>query len=301
MSKEFLYDAFGLILKTTFKIPELLKVVDNTTEIDVNIYFGNILDFPKELIDGWYKVLSNELFLEIEDVARFKILNGNEIIIDSFPKIDNDNLRLYLLGSAMAGILHQRKFLPLHASAVLVKGKAVLFSADSGFGKSTLCMGFQSKGYEVISDDVCCFYKTDNNLFKLNSGYPQLKLWKESVELFQEVNSETLVKVRQGEDKFRINVKENFKSGPVVPKAIFFLELDERDDVEISEMDSMDSILCMQNNVFRPFFVDEKEDLTNNFKNIVSIIQKTKVYKLSRPKNGISIDVMIDEVLKTIK
>ena len=39
--------------------------------------------------------------------------------------IDEDIIRLYILGTCMGAILMQRKILPLHGSAIAINGKAM--------------------------------------------------------------------------------------------------------------------------------------------------------------------------------
>ena len=73
----------------------------------------------------------------------------------SADNVPDANIRLYLLGSAMGVLLHQRGLLPLHANAVEIDGKAFAFMGASGSGKSTLAAWFHDHGYRIIADDVC--------------------------------------------------------------------------------------------------------------------------------------------------
>ena len=301
MSSNNIYYVFGLYLKVNFEIPELLKVHESEDGTEVEVDFNQINNFPLEvnLQEGWYKTENHNLYFLVEGVAKFFVSNGNRIEIETFAGVDEDNIRLYLLGSALAGIIHQRKYLPLHASAILYKGKAILFSADSGFGKSTLCMALKLRGFNVVSDDVCCFVDTENG-FKINSGYPQLKLWKESVELFDVLDSKELPKVRKYEEKFKIKVNDDFCFGSFDVRAIFFLSIEDRGDVMIDNLSPINSLTYFQSNIFRPFFVSDKTDIKNNFKKIVSIIDNTEIFKISRPSKGNSLELMIENILKTL-
>ena len=76
--------------------------------------------------------------LEYPGAATFLIRGGREIVIDAAPGVEQRLIRLFLLGPALALLLHQRRFLVLHASAVMIDGAAVAFVAEKGMGKSTL-------------------------------------------------------------------------------------------------------------------------------------------------------------------
>lgn len=52
-----------------------------------------------------------------------------------------------------------------HASAVIMNGKACLFSAPSGGGKSTMCRLAESAGLEVISEDTCVVKRRGREFF----------------------------------------------------------------------------------------------------------------------------------------
>jgi hypothetical protein len=57
---------------------------------------------------------------------------------------------------AMLCYIHRGDF-PLHAAAVEMGSRAVLFAAPSRYGKTTLALAFHRHGYRVLSEDlVCC-------------------------------------------------------------------------------------------------------------------------------------------------
>ena len=64
------------------------------------------------------------------------------------------DIRVFLLGSCLGALLHQRGVLALHASAIETDQGAVLFMGDSGMGKSTTLQAFIKRGYKMLADDI---------------------------------------------------------------------------------------------------------------------------------------------------
>ena len=92
---------------------------------------------------------------ESEDGSRFLVEDGRTISVEVFPGVDVDALAQGLLQPVMAMLLHQRKLLALHASAVQAPSGAVAFLGASGAGKSTLASWLLSQGFGFVADDVC--------------------------------------------------------------------------------------------------------------------------------------------------
>ena len=123
------YKAFGLIIESEILIPELMSYSD-VDQADVRVVLTKKLDFSGKGIDAnnWFVVEEDELLLEIDKISRFRVTHGTLIEIEPLEEGDIQSIRLFLLGSAIGGLLHQRGILPIHASAVEVNGKAILFS-----------------------------------------------------------------------------------------------------------------------------------------------------------------------------
>lgn len=88
----------------------------------------------------------------------------------------------YLLGPAIGYVARLHGYTCLHASAVLIEGRAVAFVGASGAGKSTLAGAFARAGYPVITDDILVI-AADGAGIEVFPGYPRLRLWPRSVEM----------------------------------------------------------------------------------------------------------------------
>ncbi len=74
--------------------------------------------------------------------------------MDPEPGARPEDVQLYLLGSMMGTIMHQRGALPLHACAAAFGGRALAFAGPSGVGKSTLLAALVAQGGAFITDDI---------------------------------------------------------------------------------------------------------------------------------------------------
>src|SRR5690606_97236 len=95
------------------------------------------------------------LLLQVDGVARYLVSGGRRITIDRDPAVEDDDVRLFLLGSVFGAMLHQRGDLVLHGSAIEWEGAAVVFMGFSGVGKSTTASAFRQRGHAVLTDDLC--------------------------------------------------------------------------------------------------------------------------------------------------
>ncbi|EWG98231.1 hypothetical protein [Halomonas sp. BC04] len=88
---------------------------------------------------------------------------------------------MYLLGTALGALLHQRHWFPLHVSALATPSGAWAFTGESGAGKSTLAAWLHHHcGWPLISDDVAVV-KPGEMIPRLHPGPPRLKLWQDAL------------------------------------------------------------------------------------------------------------------------
>jgi hypothetical protein len=92
-----------------------------------------------------------------------------------------EDFATYLLGPAMGFVLRRRGVTPLHASAVCVAGKAIVFCGDAQAGKSTTAAGLGLRGAPVLCEDIAALRLAENRCW-VEPGYPRVCLWPDSVE-----------------------------------------------------------------------------------------------------------------------
>ncbi|MGH9700667.1 MAG: HPr kinase/phosphorylase [Candidatus Acidiferrales bacterium] len=88
----------------------------------------------------------------------------------------------YLLGPVLGLLLRLRGTTCLHASAVEIHGRAVIFPGEEGAGKSTTAAALARRGHAVLSDDVVALAERDG-IFLVLPAYPYLSLWEDSVKM----------------------------------------------------------------------------------------------------------------------
>lgn len=102
---------------------------------------------------------------------------GRSIAVLTAPDHYTDgDLAAYALGPVLGIALHLQGAVLLHASAVVMRAKAVVFAGDSGSGKSTTAAILHRQGYPVISDDI-----TELDSGGAIASLPALRLWPDVV------------------------------------------------------------------------------------------------------------------------
>ena len=91
-------------------------------------------------------------------------------------------MELFLSGSVHAAVACINGLYPLHASAVVLRGRAVAFTGPSGAGKSTLVAALNQQGLALFADDTLVLDISQCPPMGL-PGHKRLKLWPDAVAL----------------------------------------------------------------------------------------------------------------------
>ena len=161
----------------------------------------------------------SEVLMRLEDM-RFRVSDGARIAIDAPPGKAGIDIRIWLLGTVMAALLHQRGVLSLHANLVaLDSGGAAAFVGDSGAGKSTLAGWFEQHGHRVLGDDLCAVRFDDAGRPLVYPGIPRLKLWSESLKLLGR-SPVGLERVASDLDKYHVPLARDDSADSLAPMAL---------------------------------------------------------------------------------
>ena len=250
------YQAFGLTIASELPIPELIPTSSN--HIDVVIENGDLYatwleQFEK---DEYYKIKPNWLMMHVPEVAIFCIENGNKIIASPFNESEEDEIRLFLLGTCMGALLMQRKIIPLHGSAIEIDGKAYAILGDCGAGKSTLAKAFLNRGYKLLADDITAVTFSNKQEPLVIPGYPQQKLWMESLNNFQLESNQFNPLVDRGK-KFSVPAVSQFVNEKLPLAGIYELFITDSDEITITPVRNMDRFHTVFNQTFRNYFLEE--------------------------------------------
>ena len=199
-----------LVLKICSEIflPELTP--NKFNKADLLIRFGKVDPHSeKSIVEGNnFKVTENAIYRFWNEIGRFKISNGSEIIVNPSITINQRILRSFILGTVFASLLYQRGLLVLHASAVNINNEAIAFLGDKGYGKSTTAMAFYNEGYPILADDYIAI-DFEDKVPLVYPGFPSLRLSHKS-RVYGGFNSKKIYFKDQELDKIHVPAINNF-------------------------------------------------------------------------------------------
>jgi hypothetical protein len=192
-------------------------------EPDVKICFGRVDRLPSgAAVEGsYFRSSPEETQLFWEDVGTIQVRGGREITIDPVPGVEEDLLRLVILGPVLGALLQQRGHLVLHGSVVAMADGAVAFLGEKGWGKSTVAASLYSCGYGIVADDIAAV-DVSTGCPMLQVGFPQLKLWPDTA-VSLGYTLETLPRLHSRSDKRACRIDRSFSPAPLPLKAVYVL------------------------------------------------------------------------------
>lgn len=212
------YKAFGLILESEFELPQILPADENAVA-DVRICRAELSKLEVKFEPVYTD--SREFRMYPEDVAYFRVTDGHLIEVEPVNNANYSLMVVYIMGSCMGAILHQRGFFPLHGSCVTDGKRSVLLSGHSGAGKSTLAAEFLSHGWKLLTDDVAVIKGIEEGKPYVQSSYPSQKLWQDSLKRYEHTEEEVhSLYSRDDELKYGVDVSKHYYDG-TAPLSLF--------------------------------------------------------------------------------
>jgi hypothetical protein len=294
------YHIFGLNIKSDIPLPAH-SVSDQHMGLDpdVIIEYG---DTPDELMNPlinskvkWmtFQAIPGELLLKVDSVASYYVRQGRQITIMPDSEVDEEKILIFLMGSAVGALLHQRNVLVLHAGAIAVHGRSVLFSGDSGVGKSTLAAGFHKRSYPFLADDVCAIALIKGKPAVV-PGFPRLKLLADVLKKLDKYTDQyKSVRWAQGLDKYFLPV-ESIHDQPILLKSVFVLETTNEDRMEIIALKGKEKINPIIKNTYRLWYLNGLGGKEDHFRQCAAVASYTNVHKVVRPKKGFLLNELMD-------
>jgi len=128
------------------------------------------------------RVVGSSFLLSYAEGATF-LVNDSGAAIDAWwdPPLTDADAADYLLGSVLAFVLRLRGSVPLHASAVVIDERAIIFAGAQGAGKSSTAAAFAQLGYPVLSDDIVVV-ADEGRVMMAHPSHGHLSVWPDAAQ-----------------------------------------------------------------------------------------------------------------------
>ena len=294
----FFFRTFGLVIESQIECTELMPDTEQSVS-DVLVRVGATpthLDHSMTLGD-WIEGRDGQILLKIAGVANYWVRDGREIVVDAAKDASPEDIRIYLLGSAMGAVLHQRGLLPFHGSTVCVNGKAITFSGPSGIGKSTLAAALVGRGNRMLADDVSAISFSEQGLPMVNPGIPQIKLYDDSGrELGRDLSFARPLGNHAGKSGYPEHA--SFISEALPSKIIYILGKHAEYSFKEISLKGIDKFNALRLNTYRPSFVKAMGLELIHFNLLKKLAVHIDVRILLRPADGFRINELADYALQ---
>ncbi len=232
------------------------------------------------------------MWLRVPGVARYRVEAGCRITVHADPGVDDDSVRLFMLGSAMGAVLAQRGRMVLHGNAIRVDDRALVCVGPSGAGKSTLAAALMQRGHAVLADDVVAIDLEGRTL----PGLPRIKLWRDAAEHLT-VPTAGLGRVRPAIDKFNLPMGTAAAPAPVPVRWLYLLGTHREDTVTITPVRGIDSFKLLQENLYRARILRAMSPLPEHLALCGHLTSTIRIARVQRPEHGFALDALVDALL----
>lgn len=293
------YSAFGLTLASEIACPELPP---GNGPADIRIRCGSV---PEHLSTAtargpFHESTPSQCLLRLEQAAsaRFLINAGQEIVLERTESGNEETVRTYLLGSALAALLYQRQILPLHGSVVASSAGAVLLAGASGVGKSTLAAVLARRGRTLLADDICAVTLDQAGRPLAHPAWPALKLAADTLARFQfkpaAPGSAELVT-----DKYQVSPESGFCGRALPLHSVYVLCPAAVSRPRLTRLRGADSVALLQRQVYRGEYAADLGRLPLHFQTVTAVATHSRTYRVERPIHGFLLEALADAISAT--
>jgi energy-coupling factor transporter ATP-binding protein EcfA2 len=289
------YACVDFVLRSEIPLPELIEVGAEAGRDIVEIRRGAVAPTGA----GSLERNGDTAVLDLPDVARFRIEGGRSITVDIDAACSERNLRLFLLGSALGILIHQRGLFPLHANAVVMGGVAVAFTGQSGAGKSTLAAHFSAAGHTVLSDDVCVIGLDTAGRPIVYPGLPRVKLWADAAKLHgHDVGG--LERIHDDMDKYQLGLPSSSDQAPVPLGAVIRLVRESEQPVGLRRLRGRAGVQVLMTETYRPQVVSTLGLQEAHFGHCVSVAARVAVLEWTRQWGHEVFQVEVERLIRQL-
>lgn len=280
------YRVAGLAVASEIELPGAIAAAQRPAAPEIVVRSGQV---PAALQQAsahgaTWEIADDKFLFRVPDVARFLLSGGREILFEAAPGIETSDISIFLLGTVLGILLHQRGQIVLHASAVRVSGKAVLFCGASGAGKSTLAAALAQRGLPLVADDFCAVTVSAAGAVTVQPDGRNLKLWAQAIQKL-DLAERRGARVRNRLEKFFVEPAAAF-SEPLPLGGVYALrEARPPHKAGIERPNVVDAALILRRSAYRPALVSRMGQKADYFRAATAIANAAGIFHLTRALN----------------
>lgn len=308
INERYYYLTYGLKICSTLELPEL-PAIDPCENPDVMVTTPGVVDRLEKgtYLRNWLEIGDDRCQITVEGIARYRVEEGQRILLDrrmpdgADSAADPGDVRLFLLGSALGALLHQRHWLPLHVSALQTPSGAWAFTGHSGAGKSTISAWLHySQQWPLITDDVAVI-KPDEAEPLLHPGPARAKLWRDALAALG-IGTEGLVRDLMRADKFHLMMNKGVRYEAHRLSALVQLErADEGEVASLERLSGVEAFKTVMGAIYRPELGSEFNTDEQLMRECICLAQQIRVYRFRRPWSLEDMEQSLEPLLAEIQ
>jgi hypothetical protein len=290
------YTGFGLAISSDLSLPELAVDLNPESVVgEVSITSSTREDWPElnpsEHSTPTVQMTPNDWRLELEGIGWFRVHQGRSIYWQRWDdSVSDRDLRTFLVGSALGALMIQRGSLMLHATALVMDGKAVLLLGAPASGKSTLAWCLHQQGWQLLSSELTLIDPQG----MVWPGMQQLKLW-HAAAMELDLDWKQMPVVRKGLQRFSLMPTDLSTSNQPAPLAVIYgiTRRGKEDDKDQEEeglrilawpvLRQQAALLQIRNQAFQPRFYRGMEQEQQLFLHAAALVRSVGLHRLQLP------------------
>lgn len=283
------YRVFGLTISSDVRLDELAPETNIDKASDLTIVLKDVGYEIKPMGEAAVQFIYDDprgLTMIWPGAAAVRVVGTDLVEIEPFPGVPDSYLPFPLLGPVMAWVLHLRKFLVLHASAITWKDHSVAFMGDKMAGKSTTAASFLRAGAELLTDDLLAIDMTDPAQSIICPAFPQLKLSDTAADNIDVPGAKALPLVMKNFDKKQYRLAD-MHNDIARCDTLFVIERGgEKPSIEwLDSATAMTSLMRFSYNVRFASAPLEMQDRARYFQQYAGLTRTARVGRLNIPKD----------------
>lgn len=280
------YQIAGLEVACDMPLPGMLQATPIGKAPDVTIRRAAV---PLELRTATsygpdWAMAEGRFLLTLAGVARILISDGRDIAFDIDASAQDRDAASFLLGTAFGILLQQRGQLVLHASAVAVNGRAILFCGPSGAGKSTLAAALSHQACAFITDDVCHVAFDAAGKPTVAPDGRMLKLWADALNHLSLGHAKG-DPVHGRLEKYYVPPPRTEQSGLPLAAVYFLRDAHPSLTVGIERVNVAEAAPLLASNAYRPLLTEKMGLVKSYFVDAAKVCRHARLFFLTRPRD----------------